>query len=136
MTFLEALRKRRATRDYARKLPSLLARDYGASRAYTPSQVSRTIERYGLNSDYSCYAISMFSGRMDFDQYHHGLGENCDYDLMRAEVAAAHFNGDVHFTIPDILAAFPDNGDASGVGDGLGAADGHTHGHGDNGHGH
>jgi hypothetical protein len=136
MTFLGALRWRRVTRDYARRLPNLLARDYGTSREYTPRQVSRTIERYKLNRDYSCYAIAMFSDRAAFDQYHHGLGENCNFDMMCGEVAVAHFNGNVHFTVSDILAAFPDHAYASGTGDGQGAVDGHTHGHGDIGHGH
>src|SRR5581483_10888155 len=102
MAFLEAFRRRRATRDYARKLPNLLARDYGAAREYTPRQVRKTIERYGLNGDYSCYAIAMFSGRTDFDQFHRSLGESCDYDTMRADVAVAHFDGNLDFTIADM----------------------------------
>jgi len=133
MAFLEALRKRRVTRDYARRLPKLLAKDYGFALSYSPRQVRSTIERYGLNSDYSCYAISMFSDRVAFEQYHNGLGENCAYDTMRAEVAAAHFNGNAHFTMSDMLDAFP--GNADGTGDSHGTADGHSHGTGGSLHG-
>jgi hypothetical protein len=136
MAFLRALRKRWVTRDYARKLPNLLARDYGFSQSYSPRQVRSTIERYGLNSDYSCYAISMFSDRAAFDQYHRDLGEHCNYDAMRAEVAAAHFNGNSHFTMSDMLEAFSDSAHIAGAGDSHGVADGHSHGAGGSGNGH
>lgn len=134
MTFLKALRMRRVTRDYARKLPKLLGQDYGFSRSYSPRQVTSTIERYGLNSDYSCYAILMFSDRAAFEQYHQASGENCNYDAMRAEVAAAHFHGNAHFAMSDILEAFSDS--THSTGDSHGAADGHAHGACDSGHDH
>jgi hypothetical protein len=136
MNFLTALRKRRVTRDYARKLPRLLAKDYGFSQSYSPRQVRSTIERYRLNGDYSCYAISMFSDRPAFEQYHRELGEHCNYDEMRAEVAAAHFNGNSHFTMSHIVEAFPDSTHIGGGGGSHGVAEGHSHGGADSGHGH
>jgi len=123
--FLEAWRKRRATRDYAQRLPTLLAKDYGASRSYTAMQVKKTIDRYKLNSDYSCYGISMFCERAEFDQYHHALGEACTYDAMRAEIATTHLNGNVDFTISDIVQIFSDS--SSDAGSGHGVVGGHAH---------
>jgi hypothetical protein len=129
MSFLGSIRKRRAIRSYASKLPKMLRDDYGFSRTYAPHQIRATIERNGLNQYYSCYAISMFSDRTDFAQYHEHTGETCDYDMMRAEVAASHFHGDVSFTVSDIIDAFPDtvhhagggwHGGADGQGDGGG----------------
>jgi hypothetical protein len=134
VAFLKTLRKRWATRDYARKLPRLLAKDYGFSLSYSPRQVRSTIERYRLSDYYSCYAISMFCDRTAFEQYHNGLGESCDYDAMRAEVAETHFNGNSHFTMSDILEAYSDSAHIGGAGDGF--THGHSHGAGDSGHGY
>jgi hypothetical protein len=79
------LRKRRALRDYARRLPALLRRDYGPAPSYSPAQIRRTIDRYGLDTAYSCFALSGFSDQAQFDAYHSGTGENCDYHAMRGE---------------------------------------------------
>jgi hypothetical protein len=114
--YFEALRKRRAIRGYARRLPRLLARDYGASKTYTPQQVRKTIARSGMNTDYSCYGVAMFSGREDFNQFHQSIGETCDYDAMRGEIADSHFHGNTDFTISDISAAFSESGSHSGDG--------------------
>jgi hypothetical protein len=128
MRFLGAIRKRRAIRSYASKLPKMLRDDYGFSRTYAPRQIRATIERNGLNQYHSCYAISMFSDRSDFAQYHESIGEICDYDMMRAEVAANHFHGDVDFTVSDIMHAFPDAFHDAGV-----SLHGGTDGHGGSG---
>ena len=72
----------------------------------------------------------MFSDRTSFEEYHLGVGETCDYDTMRAEVAHAHFDGNVHFTITDMWETFSPSA-AHGTGfSHLGAAEGHLHGHG------
>jgi hypothetical protein len=44
----------------------------------------------------------MFSGRDDFIQFHTDIGETCDYDAMRAEIAHNHFSGDVNFDVGDM----------------------------------
>jgi hypothetical protein len=98
-----AIVSRSSRKSYVKKLPGLLAKDYGRSAHYKPSQIKRTIERAGLDPIYSCYAIAMFSGREDFIQFHNDIGETCDYDAMRAEVAHGHFSGDVNFDVGDIV---------------------------------
>jgi len=136
MRFVKALRKRWVTRDYARKLPKMLAKDYGFSRSYTPGQVKSTIERYGLNNHYSGYAISMFSDRPACEHYYRGLGETWNYDAVRAEVAAVLFDGNPHFTLLDIIEAFPNSDPIASVGEGHGATGGHSHDSGSGFHGH
>jgi hypothetical protein len=127
--YLRSFGKRRAIRSYARQLPRLLAKDYGFSRSYTARQVRRTVERSGLNVHHSCYAIAMFSDRDAFVQFHHEIGENCDYDNMRAEIADRHFHGNMDFTISDIFAAGVDPGHSgshdAGSGDGHGGDGSH-----------
>jgi hypothetical protein len=134
---LRARRKRRAIRDYVRYLPRLLARSYGVSPTYTPGQIKSAINRSGLDADYSCYALAMYSGRDNFDQYHGSTGEDCDYDAMREEVAHQHFHGHADFTIRD--AADLSSNDAGAAADALTHGGGHTGGFeasADSGHGH
>jgi len=58
MEFIRRLKKNRAIQSYVKKLPGLLAKDYGRSAHYRPLQIKRTIERAGLDPIYSCYAIA------------------------------------------------------------------------------
>jgi hypothetical protein len=94
---IAALCKRRAIAAYARRLLRLLTKDYGHQASYTPQQVRKTIARSGMNTDCSCYGVAMFSGCDDFNQLHKSIGENCDYDAMRVEIAGAHFHGIRYF---------------------------------------
>jgi len=106
----------------------MLSKHYGYARSYTPQQVRKTVETVGLNGEFSCYAVAMFSSRESFDQFHRDLGETCDYDAMRAYVADMHFHGDAGFSVPDVFAVSPE------LGEGLGHSGGHEIAHG--GHGH
>ena len=84
---LKAVAKNRAIRAYSKKLPKLLAKDYGRSEKYTPRQVLRTAERNNLSTIYICYAFAMYCERRLFDEYHRERGEDCSYDEMRDEIA-------------------------------------------------
>lgn len=106
MIFFNNYRRKRAIREYMEKLPRLLAKDYGSSKIYTPKQVVRSIERYDLNVYFSCYALSMFSERAEFNSFHDENGETCDYDSMRSEVADYFFRGNSNFTVADVLEIF------------------------------
>lgn len=126
MELIANFRRNRAIKSYIKKLPGLLAKDYGKSKTYTPKQVKRTIERSGLSVTNACYGIAMFSGREAFDQYHQETGESCNYDSMRCEIASKHFGGNSDFEISDIASVsssygggFEDGGLAdAGGGDG------------------
>ena len=130
MGIVATLLRRRAIRSYALRLPALLKRDYGAARSYTPAQVRGTIARSGLNDHYSCYALSMFSDRSEFDAYHRGVGEQCDYDALRETVAETHFHGNPHFTVSDVFALSAIDAHEAGGADfhgGGGHHGGHSH---------
>ncbi len=131
---LKGRRRRRAIRDYVRRLPRLLRRDYGPGRHYTPAQIRASIARGGLDVPNSCYALAMFSDEATFDSYHAAIGEACDFGAMRAEVAETQFHGDVSFTAEqaDAAAASAEPGWHGGHDTG---GHGHGHaGHGDGGH--
>ena len=103
MWILGRFRKQRAIKSYINKLPLLLAKDYGSSKRYKPQQIRSTIMRSNLDDFYSCYAISMFSNREDFEQFHLENGEPCDYDIMRGEVIERHFDNNLNFNFFNIF---------------------------------
>ena len=128
MNIIRSFKKRRAIKSYITKLPRLLAKDYGASKTYTPKQVRSSIERNGLDALYSCYAVAMFSGREDFEQFHSENGESCDYDAMRTEIAHKHFSGNPNFTLEDIVGSHPEHSSGADHGSHHDAGDGHGRG--------
>ena len=133
MGFLKRFLKRRALDSYKRRLPRLLAKDYGASRTYTPAQVGKTIERNGLSTDYADYAIAMFSDRDTFEDFYSRNGRPSDYESMRDELAAQYFGGNVDFTYTDIVSA---SGWDGSLHDSSGGGEAGSHGGADGGHGH
>lgn len=110
MNFLGGLRKRRAIRAYARKLPRMLRADYGFARTYTPHQIKATIERNGLDRDHAAYAVAMFSGPDGFVPFDADSSEHYNYEAMRTEVAFFLFDGNSAFNITDIAQSFSDAG--------------------------
>lgn len=128
MSFINRIKKRRAIKSYVKKLPRLLAKDYGRSAYYRPLQIKRTIERADLDVTYSCYAVAMFSLRDEFFQFHTDVGEICDYDAMRAEVSVRHFSGDENFTVDNIWDSFSEHKSEVTHVDSHGSGDGHGHG--------
>ncbi|WP_444916232.1 DUF6559 family protein [Microbulbifer sp. VAAC004] len=113
MQFIRRIQRNRAIKSYLRKLPKLLAKDYGKSKRYRPKQVRATIERSGLSIIYTCYAISIFCSKKDFDAYHHEIGEMCDYGAMRGEVGNLHFYGNANFSSNDVASVGSDFGGGS-----------------------
>ena len=137
MKFLSSIMRRHSIRLYARRLGPLLARRYGYSRQYTGKQIRQTVTSAGMPIAYICFAYAMFMSQKDFDALHRQLGETCDYQAMRQEVAEQHFSGDSSFSVPDLMAyassfGAGDSGSGSDAGDG-GGGDGGGGGGGDGG---
>ena len=120
MELIATFKRNRAIKSYIKKLPSLLAKDYGKANGYNPKQVKRTIERYDLNVIYACYGIAMFCRRDSFDKYHQEIGESRNYDDMRCEIGDKYFGGNADFGIVDV--GLPSSGNGS-VPEGSGYSD-------------
>jgi hypothetical protein len=78
MELIKRFFRKRAIKSYIKKLPSQLMKDYGKAKTYTPKQVKRSI------------------------------GENCDYDVMRCELAGNYFNGNSNFSGADVTSLSSD----------------------------
>lgn len=126
MNFIKQFNKNRAIRSYVKKLPRLLAKDYGRFAHYSPLQIKRTIERASLNTAYSCYAVAMFSLRKDFIQFHVDAGETCNYEAMRAEIAHSYLSSDTAFMVDDIANSYSSHSSGSVHTDSHQSGDGHN----------
>jgi hypothetical protein len=74
-------------RKYISDLWKILVKEYGKKRYYKPKEVKKAHEKSPWsNSDFACWAMSTYSSRSDFDEYHQQTGEICDYTSMKAEM--------------------------------------------------
>jgi hypothetical protein len=120
--FILSIMRRRSIRLYARRLGPLLTKRYGYSRQYTGGQIRQTVAGAGVPIAHICFAYAMFMSQKEFDALHRELGETCDYQVMRQEIAELHFSGDSTFSVPDLMAhadsfGAGDSGSGSGAGD-------------------
>lgn len=75
-------------KEYITDIGKILVDDYGKKEFYKPEEVKRAHNKSkwydGL--DFSCWGMSTFSSRSDFDFYHDKVGENCNYVEMKTEM--------------------------------------------------
>ena len=91
-------RKRRALKAYISKLPGLLQKDYGGIGPYTVGQVTRTVERYGLNQNHVAYACAIFVEKERFMVAYQNESDFA-YENLKQEVADKFFFGNANFSM-------------------------------------
>ena len=126
--FFSSIRRRRAINIYAKRLGPLLKRRYGRSGKYTAGQIRQTATNAGMPLSDICFAYAMFMNQKDFDSHHRELGETCDYQAMRQEIADLHFSGDRTFSVSDIMAQADSISSGAGESGGGGGDTGGGHG--------
>lgn len=98
MSLINGYKKNKAIKSYIVKLPKILSKEYGKSKHYTPEQVSKSIERSGLQTVYAYFAISIFCTQQSYDSYYQPSGQAVSYDESRSEIADSYFNGHTDFS--------------------------------------
>ena len=93
---LEWWRKRRALKRIARRLPRDMLRRYGATDAYTASQVRDVLEERRYDPRYWSYAFAMF---VVADHAVREVGGADRVASMRGELADRFFHGDADFSL-------------------------------------
>lgn len=83
MNWLERYRMRRAARAMARKLPPVMAREWGRSDYYTAQQVRRALQVTGLPGAYDFLALAAFLDRQAYEAVSSANGARHDYDAAR-----------------------------------------------------
>src|SRR5579864_4594363 len=78
------LRRNRAARQYARALPSWLARSYGASPHYLVTQIDAAITALKLPREFAAFGYAAFLSPEDYEVNRRKLSHHLEYDLARA----------------------------------------------------
>ncbi len=130
MSWFSEFWKRKAIKQYARRLGPQLKKSYGLSDGYTSKQIQKAVKRNRLQSNYICFGYCMYLDRENFDAVHRERGEVCDYDAMRQDVANLCFAGYSGFSVAQAIAYGESHGGALG-GSGGGDVDGSGDGGGD-----
>lgn len=76
-------------RQHVQRVGNDLVHHYGKRKYYTAHEVREANRRQNVDVDLACWSHAFFNSHSDFDQYHLGLGEACDYTAMKAEMLAS-----------------------------------------------
>ncbi|WP_223669575.1 DUF6559 family protein [Kangiella shandongensis] len=118
MNLITKFRIKRAIRRFILRLPTLLTKDYGKRKHYTPKQIKATLDRHSLRSTHVLYAYAIFAHHDSF--YQHLTDSELDtsvnnYDMMREKVAEQYFNGDTTFDASSLDTSINTTSDLSDV---------------------
>jgi hypothetical protein len=80
-------------RAFGQAVGNELLRRHGKRSSYMPKQIERAVERAGFPIDVSCWAMSLYSSRENFNEHHAATGEVCDYAAMKSEMVLAMTDG-------------------------------------------
>jgi hypothetical protein len=97
------IKKRAATKSYARQLPLLLKKRYGKHKRYSEEEIRTSIQLGSFDNSFIQYAYAMFMSRTEFEGLKYKDKELEDYDALREEIAKSFFSGNKSFTIHDAL---------------------------------
>lgn len=75
-------------KEYISDIGKILVKDYGKKKYYKPKEVKKAHRKSKWFDilDFSCWGMSTFSSHKDFDDYHEGIGDICDYTEMKTEM--------------------------------------------------
>ena len=96
-------------KEYITHIGKILVLENGKKKYYKPEEVKKAHKesKWGdiLDAiDFACWAMSVFNSRIDFENYHEEIGEDCDYIAMKTEMLSGlSSSSNVNWTeIPDI----------------------------------
>lgn len=104
---IELIRKyqlRRAFKSYIYTLGPELRKRYGGSDQYTVLQIKKTVVHLNLNKQYLPYAVAMYRHEQSKNTVDMLRLDQAFLDRLRAEVAAALFDGNPNYDARDVLA--------------------------------
>ena len=78
---------------YGIEVGQILVRDYGKQKFYSSKQVQNASRQSKQSIDWHCHAMCLFTSPIEFKSYHDSIGENCDYEAMKADMSSAMTDG-------------------------------------------
>jgi uncharacterized membrane protein YgcG len=94
--------RRRTLRKQIRTIGRDLVQKLGKKRSYSTTEIEQAWHHRRHPLDDRCYAMAAYSSPSDFQDYHIGQREDCDYQAMRREIAHTCFDGRTEFSVVDL----------------------------------
>lgn len=88
---------------YANRAPFLTIREFGPKKNYTQFEVDTIVKRWKLNSKYIQIAYAILMTEQDFMNALKSKSLDYNYLQIRQQIAKYYFDGNVDFTICDLL---------------------------------
>lgn len=102
---LDRSQKKKALRDYVRRLGRVLRVRYGLQDAYSASQVVHMMRKWGYSTAYDGYGLALYCSQDEFDLYYSRLmAEPYDYTVTREELNQHLPFADTGFSAADVIA--------------------------------
>lgn len=78
--------KRKALRDYVRRLGRVLRVRHDVQGSYSASQVIHMMRKWGYSTAYDGYGLALYCSQTDFDDYYSTMAAPFDYETTRDEI--------------------------------------------------
>jgi hypothetical protein len=105
---------------YLIDIGKILVKEHGKKKYYKPEEVKKAHQQSNWYDglDFSCWGMSTYCSRDDFNSYHQQTGEECDYTLMKTEMieglSISHGSDSIDQSDFDMDASWLDMGDLLG----------------------
>ena len=95
--------KKKALRDYIRRLGRVLRVRYGVQDSYGTTQVIHMMRKWGYSSAYDGYGLALYCSQEDFDAYYSSMAKPYDYAVTREEMNQHLPFTDIYFSAADVI---------------------------------
>ncbi len=103
LRFLKQLLLTYQIKIYANKIPFYTIREFGPKKDYTQFEADTIIKRWAFNSKYIQIGYAILMTEQDFMNALKCKGLDYNYLQIRQQIANYYFEGNINFTICDLL---------------------------------
>lgn len=96
-------KKKKAIRDYVRRLGRVLRVRYGIQNSYTVTQVVHMMRKWGYSTAHDGYGLALYCTQEDFDIYYSTMAEPYEYYVTREEMSQYLPFSDACFSAADVI---------------------------------
>jgi len=102
-SFLKQLFLKYQIMNYGNKIPFLTIREFGLKTNYSQFEANTIINRWKFNSKYIQIAYAILMTEHDFKKTLKAKGFENDYSQIKQRIANHFFDGNIEFTLCDLL---------------------------------
>ena len=101
--FINRSQKRKAIRDYVRRLGRVLRVRHGIQDRYSTKQVIHMMRKWGYSSAYDGYGLALYCSQEDFEAYYRDMAHPYDYAVTREEMCQHLPFANADFSAADVI---------------------------------